>query len=292
MSRKEEILDQIDDVPSLPTVVIELWEYLRDPEADFDMMARIIEYDPGLTANVLQLANSPYFRWQGAIASVKDAIMRLGSRRIFQMVLCMSAAPLVRKPIKGYVLEPSRFWQHSVACAIGAEKFAEQKNLPEVGEAFTAGLLHDIGMIVLGTFVEADDAEIRNLIQEDKLPFHVAEKVVLGIDHAEVAGELLTRWQLPESIAAAARFHHRPADTAATHEQIVDLVHMADALCLEISSGLGDDSLHCQLHEESARRLGLTPAVAKAALADVVEAFEAVRELFAPGMASTPTAPR
>ena len=95
----------VDTVPSLPAVVCQLQEYLDDPEVNFDQLSRVIECDPGLTANVLQLANSAYFGWQGGIGSVRDAISRLGTKRIFQMVLCMSVAPLVRKPIGGYDLE-------------------------------------------------------------------------------------------------------------------------------------------------------------------------------------------
>jgi hypothetical protein len=124
---------------------------------NFDQLARVIECDPGLTANVLQLANSAYFGWQGGIGSVRDAISRLGTRRIFQMVLCMSVAPLVRRPIRGYDLSADQLWEHSVAVAICAEKLAAGRRPSCQPHAFTAGLLHDLGKVLLGTFVEVDD---------------------------------------------------------------------------------------------------------------------------------------
>ncbi len=151
MTERKAILSQINAVPSMPSVVMELRKYLNDPDVSFDKLARVIEHDPGLTANVLQLANSAYFGWTRTIKTVKQAITRLGTNRVFQMVLCMSVAPLVRKPIKGYDCDSEGLWQHSIATAICAEQVVAQLDLPGLEEAFTAGLLHDMGKVVLGT---------------------------------------------------------------------------------------------------------------------------------------------
>ena len=187
----------------MPSVVIKLRQYLSDPDVSFDELAKVIEYDPGLTANLLQLANSAYFGWSGKIKTVKDAITRLGTNRIFQMVLCMSVAPLVRKPVKGYDMESNGLWKHSIATAICGEQLAMIKNIPDSEEVFTAGLLHDMGKILLGTFVEIDDEPIKDLVNSEGLSFNQAERRILGIDHAEAAAELLQYWKLPESVPRA-----------------------------------------------------------------------------------------
>jgi len=117
MTDKLTILRQIKNVPSLPSVVIQIRKYLNNPDVSFDKLARAIEHDPGLTANILQLANSAYFGWSRKIKTVKEAVTRLGTNRIFQMVLCMSVAPLVRKAVRGYDMEADSLWEHSFATA-------------------------------------------------------------------------------------------------------------------------------------------------------------------------------
>lgn len=280
MRRREEILAQIRDVPSLPAVVLKLREYLNDPDVDFRALARVIEYDPGLTANVLQLANSAYFGWSREIASIKEAITRLGTERIFQMVLCMSVAPTVRKPVRGYGLAPGVLWRHSVATALGAEKLAGRADSGEVGDAFTAGLLHDVGKVVLGTFVEIDDAPIREIVMLDQLAFDESERMVLGIDHAEAAGVLLERWELPDPVVAAVRWHHDPRRSQPECQELTDLVHVADLLCMEAGWGLGNDGLQYRFHEESARRLGVQIGDAERIIVEVALGLEELRGLF------------
>jgi putative nucleotidyltransferase with HDIG domain len=282
VSRRDEILSQVTTVPSLPAVVCRLQEYLDDPEVNFGQLARVIECDPGLTANVLQLANSAYFGWQGGIGSVRDAISRLGTRRIFQMVLCMSVAPLVRRPIRGYDLDANQLWEHSMAVAICAEKIAGGRRPTCQPNAFTAGLLHDVGKVLLGTFVEVDDQPIKELVELDRLTFNEAERMVLGVDHAEVGAHLLERWNLPPEVSGSARWHHEPSRAGADQQNMVDLVHVADVICLNCGWGLGSDGLQYRLDEEAARRLGLKSQDAEAAASLVITGLEELLQIFTP----------
>lgn len=261
MTVRNDILAKVRTIPSMPSVVVKLREYLSDPDVSFDELAKVIEFDPGLTVNLLQLANSAYFGWSGKIKTVKEAISRLGTNRIFQMVLCMSVAPLVRKPVKGYDMESDGLWKHSIATAICAEQLARILKIPNSEEVFTAGLLHDMGKILLGTFVEIDDQPIKDLVQTENLSFNEAERRILGIDHAEAAAELLQYWKLPETVVAAARWHHNPDEADEKFRNIVDLVHVADILCIRMGWGIGTDGpLYC-LNEEAEERLGIDSSV-------------------------------
>ncbi|MFN2369832.1 MAG: HDOD domain-containing protein [Candidatus Krumholzibacteriia bacterium] len=282
MLDKLTILRQIRNVPSLPSVVIRIRQYLNDPDVSFDALAKVIEHDPGLTANILQLANSAYFGWSRRIKTVKEAITRLGTNRIFQMVLCMSVAPLVRKPIKGYDMEADALWEHSFATAIFAEKMVQALKVRGREEAFTAGLLHDMGKVVLGTFIEVDDHPIKELVALEGLPFDEAERRVLGMDHAEVAAELLASWNLPEEVVAAARWHHNPA-LAEQHQQIVDIVHLADALAMRAGWGGGVDLGLYRVDEPAMVRLGLTADLAAELTAKVEPEFHEMRDLYLAG---------
>lgn len=288
MTERKAILAQVNSVPSLPSVVLELRKYLNDPDVSFDQLAQVIEYDPGLTANVLQLANSAYFGWTRTIKTVKEAITRLGTNRIFQMVLCMSVAPLVRKPIKGYDMDGEGLWQHSIATAICAEQLVKELGLPEHDEAFTAGLLHDMGKVVLGTFVEVDDEPIKEIVVSDDLSFNEAEQMVLGIDHAEVAAELLKAWNLPEGVVECARWHHQPQHASFEHQQLVDIVHVADFLCLNFGFGVGEDGLQYKLNEAANDRLGLSVAQAELIGSQVMIGFSELGNMFNPAKKGQP----
>jgi putative nucleotidyltransferase with HDIG domain len=282
VSRRDEILSQVTTVPSLPAVVCRLQEFLDDPEVNFDQLSRVIECDPGLTANVLQLANSAYFGWQGGIGSVRDAISRLGTKRIFQMVLCMSVAPLVRKPVRGYDLEAGQLWEHSVAVAICAEKIAAGRRPTCQPHSFTGGLLHDVGKLLLGTFVEVDDGPIKELVELDHLTFNEAERMVLGVDHAEVGAHLLERWNLPSEVVAVARWHHEPGRVDDSLQSMVDLVHVADVICLNCGWGLGSDGMQYRLDEAAAARLGLRSQEAETIAAQVITGLEELLQIFTP----------
>jgi putative nucleotidyltransferase with HDIG domain len=280
MTEKSAILGQLKNVPSLPSVVVKLQKYLNDPDVSFDQLARVIEYDPGLTANVLQLANSAYFGWTGTIKSVKQAITRLGTNRVFQMVLCMSVAPLVRKPIKGYDMDSEALWHHSIATAMAAEKLVEMLGISGLEEAFTAGMLHDMGKVVMGTFVDIDDEPIKEIVKSDGLAFNEAERMVLGIDHAEVAGELLQSWNLPDEVVAAARWHHEPDKAEPEFQQIVDIIHVADVLCLNVGWGGGSDAMQYRLNEEANERLGTRVGVAEDVILQVMLGLDDIKGMF------------
>ncbi len=287
MSQRDEILKNIKTVPSLPAVVVQLRQYLNDPDVDFEELAKVIEYDPGLTVNVLRLANSSYFGWSGTISSVREAISRLGTARIFQMVLCMMVAPLVSKPIQGYDLDSGDLWQHSIATAVCSEQLALKLKLADSADAFTAGLLHDIGKVILGTFIDVDDEPIKAKMQSDSLAFNEAEKAVLDIDHAEVAGILLQNWSLPDEVVDAARLHHEP-DQGGANPQLTDLIHLADVLCMKVGWGMGSDGLHYRFNEASADRLGLDIHQAEDVIMKVMEGLEDLQNMFSPSTEGEP----
>ena len=279
MKTRDSILLKVRTIPAMPSAVVKLKQYLSDPDVSFDELAKVIEFDPGLTANLLQLANSAYFGWSGRIKTVKEAITRLGTNRIFQMVLCMSVAPLVRKPIKGYGMEANDLWQHSIATAICAEQIARIQKIPNSEEAFTAGLLHDMGKILLGTFVEIDDRPIKDLIQTGSMSFNEAERNVLGIDHAEAAAELLQYWKLTENVVAAARWHHNPDEADEKFRDIVDLVHVADIICIKMGWGVGSGDQFYFMNDAAKKRLGVDSSVEEMAVENVGAAIDDLRNI-------------
>jgi len=279
MSRREEILSSINTIPSMPFAALQAVGLLQDPEADMAEIVRIIEHDPGLTTNLLRLANSAYYGGAGTIDSLRQAIVRLGTKCILQMLVVSAAAPLITPAVKGYDLSPGELWRHSVAVAVGTERLAEALGLKPPDHAFTAGLLHDVGKLVLGTFVEVDAGPIMELAQREGISFEVAERRVLGIDHAETGAALLGKWELPETIVEVNRWHHNP-DGFSGDPLVVDLVHVADALCLMLAIGAGSDGLQYRPSREVADRINLTTLASETAVCGILEGLNELSELF------------
>ncbi len=256
MSQREAILAAIPDFPGLPTAATRVLRLLQDPNSGIAEIMTHLESDPALTAEVLRLANSAYFAGPRAIGSLRDAGVLLGGSRLTQIVLATAIFPMARPPLRGYDLPPGKLLQHFVATAIGVEELARELHLHLPPHAFTAGLLSDIGKIVLGSFVEVDVGPIHALAERESLSFEIAEQRVLGIDHAETGAELLAAWGLPDDVANVVRYHHRP-DEMPGDRVAVDLVHIADLVSIEAGLGVGIDGLAYRPAPGALLRLGV-----------------------------------
>jgi len=279
VSKKREIVRKIAAVPPLPEVVMKLREYCNDDNIGYDRIAKVVERDPALTASLLRLANSAYFGGAGSVASAQLAMTRLGLKRVYQMALTVSVAPLASIELGGYGLSPLQLWEHSLATAMTAELLAELTREVDPADAYTAGLLHDLGKIVLSSYVVVDNEAIRRAMEERDLAFDEAEDEILGIDHAAIAGALLKRWQIPEDVADAVRWHHRPGECARS-QVLVDIVHLADALCLNVGWGIGSDGMHYRLDESAAARRGIDLASGEAIVARVMMEMKDMMDQF------------
>ena len=231
-SKLNYILSKSDSLPSIPGAAVKLLSLLDDPESSVSEIEEILKYDPGLTANVLKLSNSAYFGLPQKIGSVKQAILVMGSKRLTQLVMASCVHALMDRPITGYELPKGEFWRHSVAVSVTAELLVKELNIPSVDIIFTAALLHDLGKIVMDEFVHEDYILIQEQIQNG-LSFETAEQKVLGTNHAEIGAKILEKWSFPEEIVLAVQHHHLP-DTANPKSSLVDIVHVANVLCLMI----------------------------------------------------------
>lgn len=257
MNRRDEILGKVKAVKAMPASTVEAMNMLLDPDFNIRAVARAIEVDPGLTLNLLRIANSVFYAGTREISSVREALVRLGSNQVLELVTAAaSAAQTIRRPVSGYDLEAGALWERSVAVAVGSRKIAKSLGLKAPRYTFTAALLHDIGKVVLGTFIEVDATAIIELVENEDISFVKAERTVLGVDHAEVGACLLESWKLPSCLVEVARWHHRP-DKTPGDQLVVDLVNVADALTLLFGIGLGRDGLSYRPAEGSVQRLGI-----------------------------------
>ena len=278
------IIAKVEAFPSLPGATTKLVSLIDDPNAAVAEIEEILRMDPGLTANVLKLSNSAYFGFPSKIGSVHKAIILLGAKRLMQLVMTSCVNSVMNKSIPGYDLPPGEMWRHSIAVSVAAEGLIEELNVPEADEIFTAALLHDVGKLVLGEFVKDDIVKIEKIVSKD-VSFEVAEQAVLGIDHAEIGAKILESWGLPEEIVSAVRWHHDP-DAADTTSTLIDIVHVANVLCLMIGIGVGREGLQYRPSPVVTKRLGIKSAhIEKVAshtldwVSDLTDVYEANQEV-------------
>ncbi|GAB6036810.1 hypothetical protein JCM15519_13690 [Fundidesulfovibrio butyratiphilus] len=257
MSAREEILAKATALPQMPVAVQRILTYLGKSDADFRRLAEIIELDPGITVNVLRMANAPYFGSAGRVTTVQDAVFLLGVNRVYQLVLASGVVPRTKGEVKGYGLAPGDLLRHSVGVAVGAEAMAAVLSLVAPPHVFTAGLLADIGKTVMGEFLELDAKPILELAASRDIPFEQAEREVLGIDHAELGSLLLKHWEIPEPIVRCVRWMLDPCSAPLTGLDI-DLVHLGHVLSCMAGLGLGVDGLVYVACDKSFERLGVT----------------------------------
>lgn len=256
MSRRDEILDALGHVELLTSPAMGAMQIINDVSASNEEIARALELDPALTANVLRFANSAYFGRTMKVETVKDALTRLGINVVARMLYMSIASQVSAKPVVGYDLDAGQLWPHLLASAVGTELLGARLKKRVPNYAFTAGLLHDIGEMVLGTFLEVDAEPICKLAYEENISFDQAEIEILGINHAEVGALLAEQWNLPTSISNVIRWHHEP-DKFEGDQLVVDLVHTADIISMMQGTGLGIDGMHYTFSENTQERLGL-----------------------------------
>lgn len=256
MSWRKEILDALHGVEFLSSPAMGALTALNNPDSKPEEISRMLEMDPALTAEILRFANSAYFGCARQIETVREAVVRLGFSTVTRMLLMSSTRKVAEKPVKGYDLGPGELWSSMISTAVGTELIAKELNLRAPPVAFTAGLLHNIGKIVLGTHLELDATVTCELAERENIPFDEAERRVIGVDYAEVGAELLRLWELPENLVNTVRWHLDP-DQYDGDKKAVDLVHVANAFVMLSGCGLGADGLNYKLNEHAVERLGL-----------------------------------
>ena len=244
MKHMDEILASIDQIPPFPQVVVKAMEIISNPQYIVSDLVEVIRFDQSITANILKLCNSVYFGLPRKVSSLKEAVVYLGTIQLRQVLLASGAKNIYDRPEKGYSYFAGELWQHAIACALMSQVLARHLRLPlDENSIFTAALLHDVGKVVLSTYVSQEFAEIEMMVKEEHLSFHDAERRVLGFDHAEIGGRLAELWKFPDSIVAAIRFHHEPEKSPKTFRLLSELIALSDGLVLMVGYGTSADGL-------------------------------------------------
>lgn len=229
--RLRELLGRLTRLPSLPRVYMELNRKLEDPEVSLEELTALIAQDLAMTAKVLQLVNSAFFGLANTVTNIQEAVSYLGLNTLKTLVLAVHAFDQYRQADPGW-FPYEALWRHSLAVAARARAIAAWENAPEAvqEQAATAGLLHDLGQLILAVNLRDEYAQIWQEAGKEHRPLEEVEQATLGTTHAEAGGYLLGLWGLPVPVVEAITFHHRPGEPAVPVFSALTAVHLAETL--------------------------------------------------------------
>jgi HD-like signal output (HDOD) protein len=203
------IVAGVGDLATLPSTVVELLYLLKDPTVCASDVVKVLERDPAMTANVLKLSNSAFYGARRKVGNVQDALVMLGNRAVMTMAFATGMAPVLRRDLAGYGITRERFWSHSILSAAAAAFAADRLGSEHCRcEAFTAGLVHDVGMLVIEPYL----VRMGECVQGtgDHYDITAIERELLGFDHCEAGALLADNWGFPPILTEAIRHHHEP----------------------------------------------------------------------------------
>lgn len=200
-------LESIRELPAVPLVISEILNMIDHKDVGAGKIASLIEKDQSLTARVLKVANSPYYGFSRRIATVDLAVVVMGLNTIKEILLGIMLHKFVSKS-KKRSLDIKAFWEYSVFCASAARLLSRKLGYRLAGEAFVAGLMHDIGVLIISEYFTDKYNKINMLITERKIDIIDAEEAVLGANHCEIGAWIAEKWNLPRNLVTAIRNHH------------------------------------------------------------------------------------
>ena len=240
----------------MPAAALKLLTLLKDENTSNVQIEQILRYEPGLTANILKMTNSAFFGLPKKIGSIRQAVLLIGWKKLIQIVLASCVSAIIDKPVQGYDLSAGDLWRHCVAVSVASELLVKELKLSVPEEMFTAALLHDVGKMVLGRYIKEDVALIDGE-EMQSMSFEQVERSMFGIDHAEIGADILRNWSFPPTMISAVRWHHDP-DAAPISSHLIDVVHVADVLCVMSGIGVGREGLQYRPSPTACERIGLT----------------------------------
>lgn len=242
MTRKDatELLSRIDELPPLPAVAARVMGMAEDEKTSAMDLAQVLATDQALTAKLIRISNSAYYGFARRISTVREAVVMLGFKQVRQVAVGASLMNTFKKGSPNDPFDLDLFWGHSVAVAVAAEALAKKSFAVKQEDAFTAGILHDIGRLVLRQVLPDEFAQAVLLARTGEVPLHVAELEYTGYSHDDVGRVLGEQWKFPGHLVEAVQCHHDESLTA-VNDGLAGVVAQADRLILHYGLYCGYD---------------------------------------------------
>ena len=278
MNLTERIIENIRDLPTLPTVYLALSEVIADPGSTAQDVSKIVACDQASAARVLRLANSIMYGFPGQIDTISRAVVVLGFDEIRNLVLSTVVMELFSKQDKAFSFRPTDFWAHSVAVGIATRLIGKACRMPQEENCFVAGVLHDIGKLVFFEYAEKQYTRALDQAHKGQMALYETERELLGMDHSRGGTILAENWNLPRDIQQAIRYHHTGL-TGEESDLLTAAVHMADILVRALELGFGGDDLIPRPNGEAWALLNLTPQALSRMVPDLLSNYQEAVEI-------------
>lgn len=281
MSIQSDIVSKIKSIPPLSQTAQSIIGIMADADHDVQKVARIIECDTALTARILTVVNSAAFALAEPITTVSRAVIYLGDKVVLGIALDFCTQGLLQKPLEGYQSEGGMLWEHNLRTAIGAKAIAhlaKKETNPDV--AFTGGILHDIGKLIISDFLKGTMDKVVKGVDTGLLPDYLAgEEQMLGTNHCIIGSALAKLWKLPSPFPEIIRYHHKPHEVAAPYRSVTYAVHIADIIAMMGGTGTGSDTMCYHLDEKFPEVLEIAPDGLARVMSQVEDEFLRTKEM-------------
>jgi HD-like signal output (HDOD) protein len=274
MNSPRELLTGYVEISSLPLVYTRLNDAINNPRASISDIARIISEDAGLTARLLRIVNSAFYGIPTRVESIARAVTIIGTHELRALALATSVTTMF-KGIPEDLANMDLFWRHSIACGVAARILATFRRVPNAERFFIAGVLHDIGRLVM--YIKIPDQSREAIVRSREVgePLYVSEREVIGFGHASLGSLLLGAWRFPSGLEEAVGFHHNP-NGAARYPLEASIVHLADIICHAMQFGTSGEQFVPPMEKEAWDQVGLPVSILPPVLVQLENQFEDV----------------
>jgi putative nucleotidyltransferase with HDIG domain len=264
-------------LPEAPGLVLEFNRVIQDPDCSINDVAEVLTRSPSMTAQLLRIVNSAFYGFASKIDRITRAVTLIGIREISSLVMGISAMRLFYD-IPRELIDMSSFLRHSLACGILSRILAAQKKLPDTERLFVAGLLHDIGRLILYKYFPAQARLTMLMAKKTGLSLYDIEETCLGINHVQIAEHLLSKWQFPASLENIIAYHHAPYRSPEQAE--ASIVHLADIAINALGLGHSGEHIVPRFEKNIWDKTGIKPGDLRTALAQTTEQLTVMMKLF------------
>ncbi|HUI63365.1 MAG TPA: HDOD domain-containing protein [Bacteroidota bacterium] len=260
------------EISSLPKIHARLEEAINNPRKSMSDIARIIREDAGLSARLLRIVNSVFYSFPSKVETITHAVTIVGTQQLGALALATSVIDLFKGIPREFVTMDS-FWRHSVGCGLAARTLATFRREQNVERFFVAGMMHDIGRLVI--FTKAPDMSRETILRctQEKLMLYDAEREVVGYTHAVIGSSLMEMWKLPISLEEVVRCHHNP-ETAVHYPVEAAIIHLADIIAHVMQLGSSGEHYVPPLNRAAWNLLGFPEGILSATMTSVEHQYD------------------
>jgi HD-like signal output (HDOD) protein len=276
-----ETIKKVTTIATLPEVTNQIIKTVEDPSSTAAKLHKIVSHDPALVTRILKVVNSAFYGLPGQIGSIDRAIVLLGLNAVKNLAVAASLGQLFRgaKLCEGFT--PKDLWTHCIAVGVTARDLAKQMKLPVADEAFLAGMIHDMGILIAMQVHPEQVKQVCETAKKGEKAFVEIEREVLGMDHQQLGMALAEQWKFPRSCQLVAGFHHKPSQLADQNRLLVTLVYAADTICCASKHGFTLTALSQKLDAAGLADLQLDQGVVDRTRANLDELMQTAAGMFA-----------